>query len=832
MLGFASAIELQNYSVSYSFVSYFIEPTKIESFLKNTQAGAAHATYGADIGVLVKHLMTSFILCVVQLLLFCCLRRVLKKFYQPRKVIEDLGGGPDPEGLFNWIFPLWRRKSKDYLDLGLDAYFFLRFIRFLLLFFIISGFVNLSVLIPVNATSSNDTANGLDKFSIFNVSRREADRLNFHFVCSVFTIALFEMMIRREFKYIADVRQKHMNSSLHRSKVSSRVILLGNVPEEYRSIAALNQLFSQFPGGLEHIWLLDEYHKYERHNLYANEAVLEMESFLTALLSSDKTLLDGDIPKQPVMERVMKKLFYPPIILPIKLKPISKQATYVRIPGIFRMFMLQKRVSLVSWSLHTLEISAIALEERIAKLSTGDYEKMDKAFLMFKTQESAYMAHQTLLSPEYGKMDDSLVEVDRNDIIWHNLMRKTGVMSIMVNHIINGMIIILTCLYVVPVSLITLVSQIPLLTQLLPFMGFLKKLPREVGSILSSFLPTLMLSFLTDVQLTVFRILLLMKGHCTGAEIELDLQLWYFVFVFVQQFLVVSVLTSLVVVFVNVVEKPASIPILLAENIPMSAIFFFKFLSVKAFALCGSNFVRLRSLLRWVVITKWVDRTPRQASIRTKQLMRIQWGAVYASFSVYAAIGIIYSTIAPFVSLFMIFLLILFMLYYKHALRYMYSRENSSETNGRLYPRALFQLYTGIYCLEFCMIGILLSLRNVQGEHTMKLHALVVAFVFGLSVSSNVVGYTRFQKLFTLIPQIRENSDDLDEKNLDERISMNLKEQSLLYLHPCYQYQKPTIWLPDNGNEDSEQLILILREYTNAVAGGSTKGNAAADANS
>lgn len=832
MLSFASAIELQNYSVSYSFVSYFIEPTKIESFLKNTQAGAAHATYGADVGVLVKHLMTSFILCVVQLLLFCCLRRVLKKFYQPRKVIEDLGGGPDPEGLFNWIFPLWRRKSKDYLDLGLDAYFFLRFIRFLLLFFIISGFVNLSVLIPVNATSSNHTANGLDKFSIFNVSRREVDRLNFHFVCSVFTIALFEMMIRREFEYIADVRQKHMNSSLHRSKVSSRVILLGNVPEEYRSIAALNQLFNRFPGGLEHVWLLDDYHKYERHNLYANEAVLEMESFLTALLSSDKTLLDGDIPKQPVMERVMRKLFYPPIILPIKLKPISKQATYVRIPGIFRMFMLQKRVSLVSWSLHTLEISAIALEERIAKLSTGDYEKMDKAFLMFKTQESAYMAHQTLLSPEYGKMDDSLVEVDRNDIIWHNLMRKTGVMSIMINHIINGMIIILTCLYVVPVSLITLVSQIPLLTQLLPFMGFLKKLPREVGSILSSLLPTLMLSFLTDVQLTVFRILLLMKGHCTGAEIELDLQLWYFVFVFVQQFLVVSVLTSLVVVFVNVVEKPASIPLLLAENIPMSAIFFFKFLSVKAFALCGSNFVRLRSLLRWVIITKWVDRTPRQASIRTKQLMTIQWGAVYSSFSVYAAIGIIYSTIAPFVSLFMIFLLGLFMLYYKHALRYMYSRENSSETNGRLYPRALFQLYTGIYCLEFCMIGILLSLRNVQGEHTMKLHALVVAFVFGLSVSSNVVGYTRFQKLFTLIPQIRENSDDLDEKNLDERISMNLKEQSLLYLHPCYQYQKPTIWLPDNGNEDSEQLILILREYTNAVAGGSTKGNAVADANS
>lgn len=824
MLSFTTAADKENFSVSYSLISYFIDPKKIENFLKNTQTGAAHDTYGTDISVLVKHLTASFILCIIQLLFFCYLRGVITRFYQPRSAVDREDAlDSTPEGMFNWIIPTWSRKSTEYIEMGLDAYFFLRFIRFLLKFFLLAGVINLAVLIPVNLMFNDETfvASGLDRFSISNISKRRVKSMNFYFVCSLVTIGLFEVLIRKEFQYIADTRQDYLNSWRHRCKISSRVILLGNIPEELGSPDALSGVFDQFPGGVEHIWPLDDYHEYVKHYLQASEAVEIIEYHLLTLSRSKKKILEGCL----ALSEISKKKIYPSIYLPLKLKPVTKQATYIWLPGAFRFLVGSKKVGLVSWSMQTLENSSFALEERISELSTYQNGKMSKAFILFRTQESAYMAHQALLSPEYGKMDESLVEVDKNDIIWQNLMRRSGVTSAMIRHVINGIIIVLICLYVIPVSLITLVSQIPLLTQLLPFMGFLKKLPKEVGLIFSSLFPTLILSFLTEIQQMIFRFLLLMKGHWTGAEIELDLQVWYFVFVFVQQFLVVSVLTSLVVVFLSVVEKPASIPLLLAENIPMSSIFFFKFLSVKAFALCGSDFLKIRALLRWLFKSKVFDRTPRQKKIRTRQLTRVQWGSVYASFSVYGAIGIIYSTIAPLVSLFMVVLLVFFMLYYKHALKYMYSAANPSETNGRLYPRAIFQLYTGIYCFEFCMVGIFLSLRDEKSEHTLKLQALIMSFVFGLSVSSNVVTYTRFQKLFRFIPQLKHKPEIVEEDGFGGRDDINLKERSLLYLHPCYQYQKPVIWLPADSDGNSERILRMLSGFTNAIAGGSIDGN-------
>lgn len=822
MLSFTSAHELQNLSLSYSFVSYFMDPTKVENFLKNDQAGAAHATYGADIGVLMKHLITSLVLCLFQLLLFCSLRRVFKKFYQPKIVLEDINASAkSQEGFFDWMFSLCRYNSQEYLDMGLDAFFFIRFIKFLLVFFGVCGFFNLIILVPVNLISSTDTfsASGLDKFSISNVSKSKVSSLNFHFVCSICTIVLFEFMLRREFLYIAKVRQRYMNSWRHRCKPSSRVLLLGNIPNELRSLCILKELFLQFPGGVEHVWLVDDYHKSEKHFMIANEAIQKLESFFLLLVKTKRKTRNFSI-----VDRIVEKQIYPPIILSIKLESLSNQGTFIKIPALMRMVIFQRRVKLMNWSMQALESSSIALEDRIAQLSTDDFTKMDKAFILFKKQEAAYMAHQSLLFPKHGWLDESLVDVDKDDIIWHNLLRRSGVPSTIIRHLINGVIILLTCLYVIPVSLISLVSQIPLLTQLLPFMGFLRQIPTEVGAVISSLLPTFILSLLTDLQLAAFGILLMMKGHWTGAEVELDLQMWYFMFMFIQQFLVVSVLTSLVVVFLSVVEKPVSIPLLLAENIPMSSIFFFKFLSVKAFALCGSNFLRIRSLIRWSFITNWVDRTYRQDINRTKQLTKVQWGAVYASFSVYASIGIIYSIIAPLASIFMIFLLIFFMLYYKNALKYIYSRDNPSETTGRLYSRALFQLYTGVYCLEFCMIGILLLLKNDQGEHLMKFQAFGMALVFGLSVSSNVVGYTRFRKLFEFIPQIRDSPADLEVGNQVEQEEINVKTKELMYLHPCYQYQKPVLWVPDDGTGTSVEIINLLSEYHNAIAG-SIKGD-------
>ena len=70
-----------------------------------------------------------------------------------------------------------------YLSLGLDAYFFIRFISVLLLFFLFIGTLNMVILIPINYTGSSTeyTAFGLDKLSLSNIATTNVSRLNAHF---------------------------------------------------------------------------------------------------------------------------------------------------------------------------------------------------------------------------------------------------------------------------------------------------------------------------------------------------------------------------------------------------------------------------------------------------------------------------------------------------------------------------------------------------------------------------------------------------------------------------------------------------------------------------
>ncbi|GEQ66548.1 hypothetical protein JCM33374_g211 [Metschnikowia sp. JCM 33374] len=642
----------------------------------------------------------------------------------------------------------------------------------------------------------------------------KVNRLNFHFVCSLATIGFFNFLVFHEFSSIAKIRHTYLNSYAHRGKASSRVLLIGNVPNNFLNPDTLHKSFDSFSGGLEHIWLLDHYYEFWWQWKRALEALDILETKQMRILKNLKSY--------PETLNDKYNLFYPPIYLPLMPIPVFGKVISIRLPGFLRVLALQKPEYTDEWCIQTLTKASTALQKRVDNIAQGDYAKQDKVFLMFRSQESAYMAHQILLSSDYGSLNESIIEVNHHDIIWENLAKKHNWVILFEKYFFILLLIVIICIYVIPVSLITLVSQIPLITQLLPFMGFLSRLPEEIKTVFSSLLPTILLSMVTTIQLKVFRVLLSWKGNWTGAELELDIQSWYFAFLFIQQFLVVSVSTSLIVVLLQVVEKPVSIPILLAANIPKSSVFFFKYLSVKTFSLCGSNFLKLSELFMNFFVYQWTDRTPRMKFNRLSTLRKVKWGSLYSTLSVYGAIGITYSTISPVVSVFMILILLLMLLYYKHALHYMYSHVNDSETNGRMYPRALFHLYSGIYCLECCMIGIFVSSENQQGDCPMKFQALMMAGALATTIFGNIVSYKRFRKHFNYFPQMNEDSMVIEEE-LNESYFEHARG-GMLYFHPCYSYEKPTIWLPKDPLGISDKLIDLLAPYTSALAGGSTDG--------
>lgn len=793
-----------------SYMSYFVDPDTLLTFLNTQQTGFAHSASGTDIAVLMKHLLISLSICILEILLFSYIRTCFRYIYQPS--VNDLSpADSECSRTFGWFVTAWKQSSSSYLDTGLDSYFFLRFIDLLLFFFITCGVFNIVVLIPVNYSGNSDLhhAAGIDRLSLSNIALSKVNRLNAHFVCSLVTIVIFHFLIFREMLNSFEIRQKYLTSNTHRNRTLSKILLVGNIPEKYRREDAMHSLFAAFPGGLEQIWFTEDYMKYWWQTEQAYDALDMLEDVQVRYLRS---YVRATTTKRDSITSDFR--LWPLIFFPLVKIPLLERTLAIRLPGIFRAFMFQSQALALEHCVQKLSATNDIIAQRKQELVESTFEKLSKVFLKFRTQDSLSLAYQSLLSRDLWSFDHSLAEVHPSDILWENVIRQNTFFTTLEKCFICTISVLAIALYVIPVSLITLLSQIPILTQLFPFMTLLTQVPEQVSEVLSSLLPAVLLSILTEFQLRIFQGLIHWKGGWTGSEKELDLQQWYFAFLFIQHFLVVSILASLIVVFVQAVEKPASIPIMLAANVPKSATFFFKYLAVKAFAMCGGSFLQISRLVLHFIYYPFVDTTPRLKRKRLFDIPKIRWGSIYPLISVYGSIGITYSVISPIISLFMIFIFLLFLLYYKYALHEVYLHENQSETYGKLYPLALFQLYTGIYCLEFCMIGLFFALRNSDGECPMKFQGLVMIFVLVITIFGHFLVRKRFGRHFKYIPVLKET----ETRNEQESIS----EDDVQYSHPCYSFQKPEIWLPDDNFGEAARLIRDLTPFANAFSGGTT----------
>lgn len=502
---------------------------------------------------------------------------------------------------------------------------------------------------------------------------------------------------------------------------------------------------------------------------------------------------------------------------PLYVKPVPLLGE-IRLTGVLRVFLLQWRQNAAKWALDNLAQLHETITSLQADLIDGKGLQYRCLFVQFSSQKAAYIAHQCLLPQSLeGSMEASLVDFHPEDIIWENVAVSGGLWTQLSRFAVTVALVAIIVLYVLPVSFVGVIAQLPLrLSAPEPWLGWTHSLPEEIRDSVAGFLPAVLLSLLTSILLVVFRWLARKRGPVTGAVLELDVQRWYFVFLLVHQVLVVSISSSIVVVFRQVIEQPTSVPILLAANIPKAANFFFQLLALRTFAFCGSNFLRIDQLLLHLTLYKWRDRTPRSRFLRLSTLPRVQWGSVFPVYSLYASLGVVYCVLAPVMALFLVAILSLVLVYYKYSLRYIYSRVNVSETHGRFYPAALLHIYTGVYCLECCLIGIFFTLRDQKGVHVMRVQGVVMVCFLVLTVFVNATVYRRYMRHFMAVPLLAACGGSFEKKEF-------LLEHQMLYFPACLKYQRPTVWLPKDAKNACFMEVKRLAKST-AVEGASTKG--------
>ncbi|KAK6519792.1 hypothetical protein TWF506_000086 [Arthrobotrys conoides] len=409
------------------------------------------------------------------------------------------------------------------------------------------------------------------------------------------------------------------------------------------------------------------------------------------------------------------------------------------------------------------------LNEDIPKeqASPEKFPLMNSAFLQFQSQIAAHMACQATNHHVPLRMAPRYLEVAPNDVIWENLHMRWWDRYLRYgasNAAVAGLILA----WSVPMVFVASLSQISHLANLVPWLAFLQDAPKWLLSVIQGLLPPLLLSILTAVLLPLLlQTLGRYSGLPTRTAADRTVQNWYFAFLFITVFFVVSVSSALFGTIKDFVRDPVSIPTKLAATLPRASNFFFSYLLVQALGISGGALLQIAPLFLYYIIGPLFNRTPRAKWTQAKDLKFVTWGTFFPLYTNFGVISITYSVIAPLSLFFASMVFGLFWLVYRYNL--LYVMDYQVDSGGLYFPKAINHLYMGLYIMEICMTGLFLLVRDEHDEIYCLPHAIIMLVMFFLTIIFQRVMYTNFAPLLEYLPITLEDDADASDKEFARR---------------------------------------------------------------
>lgn len=749
-----------------------------------------------------------------------------------------------PQTFFGWVWPTCWTSISDYIEIsGLDAYFLLRYLRVLTVLCLGLSVMNDTILVPINfyAGQSNGNATGLDMLSWANVAPSKWYLFNWHFTLAIVTIVTIHWVIFHELNTFIHIRQYYL---MHNSAVNS-VVMIDNVSEGYKQIHFGNNLMKHsllqslncLPGKIKNVWFIYHFSEIKRLAERNKRYLKQIEELETRILIDNwKFCRKQELLKQEVIQDEANGM--EPTIFQLDstestrrqyqeyLTELDKQTVRPsRLKAFFKCGSISLKFpsmsnrvdqvdSLIEKYLKNKEL-LVQTRARLLDDRTPCYHKM---FVQFNRKVSSYITKQILLSSSPSENSFKVIEINPKDIIWDNIHLNNFWLKKFRYFISNVLKVLLVITWAIPTSFIGLMSQIQPNT--FKFLGWLDNLPDVGKNLFSSVFPSIGLILITELIPIVFRWLSLLKGKITHAEVELDIQNWCFGFFFIHVFFIVTVSSSATAVIESFLINLGSIPTLLARNIPKASNFFFCFLVLRGLTYCGGNLLRSFKLFNTFLINKVLrkKKSPREKLKQLTKLDHIEWGSVYPMYTILATICIIFSIVAPLVTLFGALSFSLILLSYKYTLKFCYSAESPSETFGRFYPMALKQLHYGVYCLELCLVGLFFLVRNEREEVVCVKQGIVIMVMFFASVSMHMYISHTYHSALKYLPLEFLDEEKKHETEAEESASVincfNENNYDITFSHPSLEYDESAdyIWLPEDKYGNHLREIMYLKE--------------------
>ncbi|KAL8805094.1 MAG: hypothetical protein Q9182_002184 [Xanthomendoza sp. 2 TL-2023] len=401
------------------------------------------------------------------------------------------------------------------------------------------------------------------------------------------------------------------------------------------------------------------------------------------------------------------------------------------------------------------EVARLNVEIEQDQKEPEKFPLMNSAFIQFNHQVAAHMACQSVSHHTPQQMTPRIVEISPDDVIWDNMSIKWWENYLRTGGVVM-LIVALVLGWAAPVAFTGIIGNLNAVSQQYDWLKWVQRIPRTVLNAISGILPALLLQGLLALLPITLRFLANVQGNHTGMAVELSVQNYYFTFLFVQVFLVVSISSSFTNTITQLSQNPTNVPGILASNLPKSTNFFFQYMVLQALTVSAGALVQFGGLFKWFILAPIMDSTGRQKWRRQTNLTDINWGSFFPVYTNLAAIGLIYSVISPLIMVFNIATFSLFWFVYRYNT--LYVTKFRFDTGGLLFPKAINQLFTGLYVMELCLIGLFFLVRDADEEGNQlattpcKGQAIIMIVVLILTIVYQFLLNNAFGPLFRYLP--------------------------------------------------------------------------------
>jgi hypothetical protein len=625
----------------------------------NGAAGSAQGREGTTITTFAISLATGFILFVVQFAIFLIIRNYLwaKRIYQPRSFLVPVKQRikPPHSNPFKWLFTVFKIKedSEVLAKAGMDAYFFLRFLSMCLKIFTPMAIIIPPILIPLNVkhgkgtnTISGVTYNitGLDTLTWSNVSPATTSRYWAHLILAIGVVAWVCFMFHQELSHYIAKREEFISSLGHRLKASSTTVLIQDIPEKLCNEAALEELYGDFPGGIRRIWINRDFtilvNKDKLRKFYENllenaetdllrkvtkqsrkakprqreestqgapeqvaSEVQSKEDRTSHPLRTEMGLPTPEVCRRDLEYDLETKAAWTRFLTPKQRAtmriPKDGHIAAAKIPLIGRLF--STKVDTIYYCRR--ELARLNKEIEIDTKTPDLYPQNLSAFVQFNSQKAAHLACQSVADTAPRHMRRRLVEISPGDINWPGLNLSWRVRYL---RLVGFLVVFAILLFVFGlISFFTgILSRVSTLSGSTPWLKWIGALPPWLLSFIQGTLPPVIQVLLLSGPLPILLRLLTnrTRGATTGQEGERSLQLWYFIFLIFELFIIPTISSGLTSIVEELIRTPTSVPNILATNLPTAANYYFSFLILQALSLSATSILQTIRLFKFYVI--------------------------------------------------------------------------------------------------------------------------------------------------------------------------------------------------------------------------------------